>query len=93
MSIRAAAAIRAPATRACQAARIPHRSYSQDSRVSGRAVLKDVASRVFSKPTPRPDAPKYEVLSKAGCEKHDEQLWIKELKKASEEFKKVNKKD
>jgi hypothetical protein len=72
---------------------MPQRSYSQDSRVSGRAVLKDVASRVFAKPIPRPDAPKYEVLTKAQCEAHDEQLWTKELKKASEEFKKVNKKD
>jgi hypothetical protein len=68
------------------------RFYSQDSRISGKAVLKDLASRIFSKPTPRPDAPKYEVLTKAECEAGEEKLWDKELKKASEEFKKVTEK-
>ncbi|HEY5236208.1 MAG TPA: hypothetical protein VIJ14_08530 [Rhabdochlamydiaceae bacterium] len=89
MSIRVAT--RVPVMRPC--INMICRFYSQDSRISGKAVLKDLVSRIFSKPTPRPDAPKYEVLkNKAACDARADQDWDKGLKKASEEFKKVTEK-
>ncbi len=86
--------------RACpfqQAIQVPHRAYSQDSRLSlGQVLFRAFAPKIcpwFVPPGPlKADAPQYNVLTKAECEAHDERLWNKELKKASEEFEKVTKK-
>lgn len=81
-----------PIARACQA-RLTHRLYSQNTKIPfGKAVFKALANKLCPQSvSPEPsktNGPHYIVLTKAECEAHDEELWNRELKKASEEFKK-----
>ena len=83
--------------RACQT-KLACRLYSQDSRISfGKVAIRGLAPKIcpwLAMPGPfKSNAPRYFVLTKAECEAHDEKLWVQELKKASEEFKKAKKKD
>jgi hypothetical protein len=83
-----------PFTKACQA-RLAYRFYAQDTKISFvKAIFKTLSDKVCPRlASPQPNnikAPSYVVLTKAECEAHDERVWNEMLKKASEEYKKVN---